>query len=156
MPPTFDHLKKNYPVESREALFRALGGGWPALIPDPERKYQNTCAIRMSVALKRSGVAIPGAYAEMKQGDGTPIVIKVKTMQKLVASLYGEPWGMSKPPGIPLKASDIPNKTGIIVYHAGWSDATGHFDLWTGRGFVGKGNLGDVAEGFDIALWFVP
>lgn len=88
----------------------------------------------------------------MKQGDDTPIVIKVKTMQKLDASLYGEPsWG----PGTPLKVSDIPQKTGTIVYHVGWHDATGHFDLWAGKGFVGNGNFADVADGFGIALWFV-
>lgn len=153
MAPTFAQLKKNYPIEPREVLFRTLGGKFPDLIKDPEKKYRNTCAIRMSVALKRSGVNIPVAYRELQQNDGSPIVIKVLTLQTLIASLYGEPWGMSKKPGTPLKAADIPKRTGIIAYHVGWSDATGHFDLWTGTDFIGSGNMGDVADGFDIALW---
>lgn len=151
--PTFAALKNGYPKEDRATLFRALGGQWPSLIAD-ERNYRNTCALRMSVALTRAGVAIPAQYREAIQGDGTPLVLKVATMAKLVTALRGEPtWGMSKNPGTTIRAADLPGSSGILAYHVQWSDASGHVDLWTGRGFVGAGNLDDVGQGFSLAFW---
>jgi hypothetical protein len=152
MKPSFASLRKGYPTEDRAALFRALGGQWPDLIPNTAN-YGNTCALRLSMALKRAGIAIPPAFKEGLAGDGSPLVIKVATMGKLVTSLFGQPWGMSKPPGAPLEASDLPTFSGIVAYHVQWRDATGHVDLWTGRGFVGSGNLADVRQGFEIAIW---
>ena len=76
-------------------------------------------------------------------------------MGSLVESLFGpSSWGMSRQPGDPFSPSIIPKYTGIIVYHALWKDATGHFDLWTGKGFLGTGNFDSLKESaFDIELW---
>jgi type II secretory pathway component PulF len=54
----FAVLMKAYPRKrdtDHDALFRLLG--WDDLIPNPA--YANTCAIRVSLALLRSGVHIP-------------------------------------------------------------------------------------------------
>jgi hypothetical protein len=149
---TFPNLKAHYPTLPKSELFKALGGQWPKLVNDPA--YANTCAIRLSVALKSAGASIPADLKEAIDGTGSPLVIRVRTMERLVRQLLGQSyWGMSKQPGIPVRPDDIPNKSGIIVYHAKWADATGHFDLWTGSAFVGAGNLSDVADGYDLALW---
>ena len=152
MPIRFADLKSAYPNEERPDLFAALGGEWPRLVDDP--RYRNTCAIRLSIALKAVGAAIPNNLREAIDGRGSPLVIRVRTMEQLVTRLFGQSyWGMSKPPGVPVRASDLPARTGIIAYHAQWADATGHFDLWTGSHFVGAGELDDVQDGFDIQLW---
>jgi len=146
----FKDLKNNYPLEDRAALYKKLGGDWPGNVDNPA--YKNTCAVRLSVALKRSSVALP--FKDGIEGNGSPIIFKVATMGRAVKELFGEPtWGMSKPPGAVLKATDLPRFSGIVVYHVAWSNATGHFDLWTGSGFVGEGKFKDIAEGMDIAVW---
>ena len=152
--PTFAQLQAAYPTQKIEPFFRSLGGEWPSKVSEPS--YRNTCAVRLSFALRKAGWTIPPRFREAMQGDGAPLVLKVETMGKLITALFGEAtWGMSKQVGAPLKASDLPGHAGIIAYHVAWKDATGHVDLWTGKGFVGSGNLGDVKDGFDIALWRV-
>ena len=84
--------------------------------------------------------------------DGRAIIIKVETMWNFMHAEFGVPtWGMSKIPGTEVQ---VPVEKGIIVYHKAFSDATGHFDLWTGTGFVGAGKMSDVTDGFDVALWY--
>lgn len=145
----YDTLAPHYPKLSKKELYDQLGGQWPSLVDNPN--FQNTCAIRLSVAFHAAGYSIDNQYKEAIAGDGRNIIIKVKTMWDYVSATVGEfYWGMSKNPGTPV---DIPVKKGIIVYHAAFSDATGHFDLWNGVGFVGSGDLNDVTNGFDLALW---
>lgn len=151
---TFEKLHANYPTQGRSELFHDLGADWIPLIDNPN--YQNTCSIRLSVALNKSGQFVDKTYREALTGSGQSIVLKVSTMGRLVQASFGDPWGMSKEVGQTLASSDIPARKGIIAYHANWSDATGHFDLWHGTGFVGSGNLDDVASGYDIALWMLP
>lgn len=149
---SFSKLRQNYPAAPKAEFYQSLGGQWPNLVNDP--KYANTCAIRLSVAFMRSGLAIPQQYKEAITGNGEPLAIKVKTMGQVVNALIGKSyWGISKEPG---KSVDIPARSGIIAYHVAWSDATGHFDLWTGSGFVGSGNMSDIKDGFDVELWSLP
>ena len=154
---TFAPLKQAYRTHRRADLFRKLGGGWPAEID--KEKYVNTCAIRMSEALKDAGATIPASFKEAMRGDGSPIVVYVKTMRKVVQALLGEPtWGMSKQEEQALTAADLPKQTGIIAYHVSknvWDDATGHFDLWTGTAFVGEGKFSDIAKGYALEFWRV-
>lgn len=143
-------LKDNYPHEDRATLYNSMGGEWPTLVDHPN--YQNTCAIRMSLAFHSSNLPIPSSYQEAITGDGKSIVLKVETMWNFVISAYGQPtWGMTKIPGTP---ASIPVEQGIVVYHAAFSDATGHFDLWTGTDFVGAGKMEDVQNGYDLGLWY--
>lgn len=149
---SFYDLSEYYPTLPKSDLFSALGGQWPQLKNNPN--YNNTCAIRLSVALKMAGLPVPNQFKEAIDGKGNPLILKVVTMSKFLESSLGpQYWGMSKEPSVPLKMSHIPKISGIIVYHASWSDATGHFDLWDGYNFVGNGNLDGVRDGFDIALW---
>ena len=54
----FESLELNYPKEPKNELYAALGGEWPSLVDNPN--YQNTCAIRMSVAFHAAGYRFSG------------------------------------------------------------------------------------------------
>ena len=59
MRPPFHTLERNYPRHDdidKAQLFHEIG--WDDLIDNPD--YDNTCAIRMSLALIKSGVLVPG------------------------------------------------------------------------------------------------
>ncbi|GAB3437871.1 type VI secretion system amidase effector protein Tae4 [Massilia solisilvae] len=64
---SFAVLKQNYPRKidvDHDALFREIG--WDDLIGNPA--YENTCATRVSLALIRSGITIPGGRIAIKKG----------------------------------------------------------------------------------------
>lgn len=146
----FDELVDGYPTQGPAELFSSLGGEWPSLVGNPN--YKNTCAIRLSVALNSAGYKIPTKFREGMTGTGDGLIIKVRTMWDYMMETFGTfAWGMSKNEGT---AVQIPAQKGVIVYHAAFTDATGHFDLWSGTDFVGTGSLDDVASGFDLALWY--
>lgn len=145
---SFDALRANYPTMPKEQFFKLLGGQWPSLLDD--KMYRNTCAARLSYALHGAGVAIPAKYQEAIDATGASLIIKVKTMGELMNELFPVHWAMSKIEG---SAIDMPASQGVIAYHVKWDNATGHFDLWTGKEFVGEGRLKDVADGYDIVLW---
>ena len=146
---SFDALRRHYPTGTQSELFKALGGEWPSLIGKPN--YENTCAVRMSVAHFRAGTDIPRKYREAMDGRGNTIVLKVPTFRNFVAAEYGESdWGMSKPVGGDLTKDDLPQKTGILAYHFKEQHVNGHFDLWTGKSFVGTGNFSDISAGFTV------
>jgi hypothetical protein len=63
----FNVLAANYPRRddiSHDDLFREIG--WDKLISD--RQFDNTCATRMSLALIKCGVVIPGARMPIRKG----------------------------------------------------------------------------------------
>jgi hypothetical protein len=74
MKPAFATLRYNYPPRAtidRAALYKAIG--WDALIA--VTAYQNTCATRVSLALIRSGMRIPGRLTILK-GEHTGRMIE--------------------------------------------------------------------------------
>jgi hypothetical protein len=65
MKPPYHVLRENYPrKDSRELLFADIG--WSDLTNNPA--YWDTCAIRMSTALLRTGVTLPGARMQAHAG----------------------------------------------------------------------------------------
>lgn len=153
MTANFDVLRANYPLMPKDSLFDELGGQWPDL--KTNANYNNTCAIRLSHSFNKSGDLIPSKFKEALDGKGRNIILKVSTFNKFAVEKYGEfSWGISKPPGGDFPIDQLPSMyKGLIVYHADFGHATGHFDLWTGSSFVGSGNVDDIREGFDIAVW---
>lgn len=64
----FSALMKNYPsnrVVGRDVLFKQIG--WDDLIKNGN--FTNTCAIRVSLALIRSGVTIPSERMPIRAGE---------------------------------------------------------------------------------------
>lgn len=150
----YGDLKRFYPTMEKKALFDLLGGEWPLLVSNPN--YNNTCAVRLSFAMIKSGMSIPKKHREGIDGDNNNLIIKVATFNLFLTNLIGDfDWGMSKPPGSSISVSDLPKQTGIIIYHVHWDDATGHIDLWDRNNFIGSGNFDDIKDGYSVHLWKV-
>lgn len=155
MAASYNDLISHFPKKNIDtsALFDKLGGEWPSLKDDV--RYENTCTIRISHALNESGNPVPRKYQQAIDGASRSIIINVSKFNEYMIETYGEStWGISKQQKADFPLSDIPSEyKGIIVYHAKFAHATGHFDIWTGSEFLGLGNRGDIAKGFDIQLW---
>ena len=157
----FSTLWDNYPMESHDDLFNnVLGGGWPALIGNSA--YDNTCTIRLSVTLNRSGFKVPSSFGQTDGGltdqNGDNIIIRVPTGEALVNSLFGESyWGMSRNPGSLIDLSDVPYETGILIYRVmPGADAAGHIDLWNQNGCRNDCHSSFAVSSYAIALWKLP
>lgn len=91
--------------------------------------FTNGCAIRMSYAFNYSGVEIPkSGYGATSSGrDGKWYLYRVADMINFVKAKIG---------GTPLvgtAAADFKGKKGVIIFSGcGWTDATGHVDLFDG------------------------
>ncbi len=91
--------------------------------------FTNGCAIRMSYAFNYSGIAVSSSDGAVSSGaDGKWYLYRVADMINFVKKHIG---------GTPLKgtkASDFAGKKGVIIFTGcGWSDATGHVDLFDGN-----------------------
>jgi hypothetical protein len=157
----FSTLWDNYPLEEHDDLFTdVLGGGWPALIGNPS--YLNTCTIRLSIALNRSGFKVPASFGQQDGGltdkNGDNIIIRVPTGEALVRSLFGDSyWGMSRNPGSPIDLIDVPHETGILVYRVmPGADAAGHIDLWNKNDCRIDCHSTFAVSSYEIALWKLP
>ena len=156
---TFTQLIQNYPKEEKAILFRQkLGGGFVDLVDN--ENYNNTCAIRISMMLNRIGgnYAIPRQLGVGDGGhrdkDGKHILIKVKTAHDFVVTKFGQPfWGMTKNPGFPLDYSAIPKEKGILMYHANFSNAFGHIDLWDINSCVYNCPAEDIQQSYRVSFW---
>lgn len=114
MKPSFQLLWKNYPRAgevSRAQLFSEIG--WDSLADDPA--YANTCAIRMSCALQKSGVSIESS-AGMKGLKGAmknkAIEVRQDKLSEQLKLLWGKP--------VVLPQTDVENsmgeKDGVISF----------------------------------------
>jgi hypothetical protein len=156
---TFQHLIDTYPTEEKNELFTdILAGGFTDLINNSN--YNNTCAMRISVMLN----SLPGNYsvnAQWGTNDGghkdqvnNHILIKVKSAHDYVKLKFGEPfWGMTKEPGSLLDYSTIPRERGILMYHANFSNAYGHIDLWDKDSCVYNCPTADIQLSYMISFW---
>ncbi|PWF45089.1 T6SS effector amidase Tae4 family protein [Massilia glaciei] len=126
MKPSFAILFKGYPLRSalkRDVLYDSLG--WADL--KTHSGYQDTCAIRLSVALAAAGVAIPGRLT-IKAGPlkGKP----VEPGQRVLSNILRRLWG---PPEV-FKSADeardgIGNRTGVASFFRINGTPQGHIDL---------------------------
>ncbi|MCB9958762.1 MAG: hypothetical protein H6843_09185 [Rhodospirillaceae bacterium] len=93
MKPSFIRLWLNYPRKSRyplKALFESIG--WDAYVDN--ENYQNTCAIRMSIALQLSGVDVKssaGMSALAGPIKGKKIEIRQDKLSDYLESIWGSP-----------------------------------------------------------------
>jgi len=137
--PNFYKVWEGYPsqheVPSPELLPQLGFGSW----------VTNTCSIRTSLALRNIGLE-PGEIAKSKWvAKGKRYLIRVAEVQPFLEATFGRPI-VSGGPGVPTDQTDgegnrifdhpasFQGKAGIIHYwDCGWSDATGHFDVWDGK-----------------------
>lgn len=95
--------------------------------------FKNACAIRLSYAIHEAGGIITKADGAVSSGaDSKWYLFRVTDMEKYVKRISKE-----KVEGT--KLSDFSGKKGFIVFlNCGWSDATGHIDLFDGTQVEGK------------------
>lgn len=144
--PKWDVLKIHYPAFEAGTVFKNIGG--KVELNYDIRVFKNACATRVSKALNGAGgvhlipffKAIgPNGKLEAQVSSGKNknwYIFRVKMLVQHLTSRYGKP-EESKPSEYKTKLS---GRKGIIVFEVtGWSDATGHADLWDGSKCLWKG-----------------
>lgn len=149
----FDTMWERYPEPSGEAeVVKALIGGevnvgW----------VTNTCCVRLSRSLNAAGFPVPGNVAglvTLRGADGLRYALRVEETRKYLTRTYGDPQIVVPltPPAEP--PQEISGRQGILCFQVkGWSDATGHFDLWNGQECRHHAYF-DLA--WRVLLWTVP
>lgn len=104
----------------------------------------NFCCIRVSHALMTAGhtINIESSYYDDNKNY---YIIKCDTMETYMQDNFGDPTTL-------IDEASAAGKTGIIFFKkCGFSDATGHFDLWNGSETAYKSYFDRAQEG--IFLW---
>jgi hypothetical protein len=148
--PLFSKIQANYLGDNYTSaeIYRLIGGKvYLNYLSDPQ-KYANSCALRISYALNKSGYKIPFMKGKVGSGsDGNWYIYRVSDLAEYMTNTYGAPDvnGTIK--------SSFKDLQGIIQFEVnGWNDATGHFTIWDGNN-VGHGDYFEQSHG--IHLWIL-
>lgn len=144
--PTWEKLRANYPALPANVVFEKIGG--KVGLNYELGIFSNACAIRVSKALNGSGVehkiprynAIgPEGKMSLQVSSGQNkfwYIFRVKILTKYLSEKYFSPEELTPEEHL----EKIKGRKGIIIYQVnGWSDATGHADLWDGIKCVYEG-----------------
>jgi hypothetical protein len=123
--PPFAELWSHYPRGDSSTAKATIGGNinmdW----------VTNTCVVRVCHALIMAGFEITSAHGltTARGGNGKRYGFRVSEFEPYLRAEVGPPTLTMASP----KASHFGGMSGIICFEvSGWSDATGHFDLWNG------------------------
>jgi hypothetical protein len=128
--PRFSTLMGRYPrATRREELFADIG--WRDLINNPA--YEDTCAIRMSYALLKAGVMLPGA--RMKAKGGSLNGRRIEPGQAKLSNILKKIWGTPEVYRNEAAArTGIGKRTGVASFFRISGGDGGHIDLiWMGE-----------------------
>lgn len=155
--PNWHVLKMHYPAKGAGAVFKSVGG--KVELNYDIGVFSNACATRVSKALNDAGGVhlIPYFKAIGPKGKLEPqvssgknkkwYIFRVKMLIKHLTSTYSNPEEFTRSE-YKLKLNE---RKGIIIFEViGWSDATGHADLWNGTKCLWKG-YGGIAN--KILFW---
>lgn len=147
--PDPSRLIANYPHGEADQVKRNIGGGVNASY------ITNTCAIRLSRAFNYSGAEVPkgAGMLTVRGADKKNYALRVAEFRKWLESRYGRP--TLSAPGKRSHENDAPpsfqGRKGVICFvDCGWSDASGHLDLWDGQKCVGHAYFDKARE---VYLW---
>jgi len=126
--PPYDLLHKHYPDSvsvPAEELFRWIGH--TDKMKDP--KWQNTCAIRVSLALLGTGMTLPGAFLPVRAGKYAGRNLEIR--QDVLADRLLRAWGEPERFGAALLRDRVRMRRGLIRFVQLWGpfDPQGHIDL---------------------------
>lgn len=152
----FDKMWDAYPNpgEGADAAKHTIGGG-----ADVDH-ITNTCVLRVSRSFNESGNPIPRNSSDeivtVRGRDGKNYALRVREFAKYMRRKYGPPQLVHTYPGG--EGGEIPpeffGKQGVIMFDVeGWTDATGHFDLWNGTRTRHAEYFNRARE---VSLWIVP
>lgn len=123
--PSFDAIWNAFPHGTAAEVKQLIGGNVNA------DWITNTCTIRVSRALNYAGFAIPSTVPGLntvRGGDRKRYAYRVAELRRYLRAVLGRPTVSGTDPAL------FAGKKGIIMFEVrGWSDATGHFDLWDGE-----------------------
>jgi len=150
--PPWNSLLKNFPNHEASKVFTDIGG--KVKLNYDIGVFTNACATRVSKALNFSGEKYRIPYFKTKNSAGEDVVqvssggkkywyiFRVKALIEYLTQTYGNP-NIMAPAGF---KNALSGKKGIILFEvSGWSDASGHADLWDGNKVVGS-DYGDKAN----------
>ncbi|MEW6761429.1 MAG: T6SS effector amidase Tae4 family protein [Pseudomonadota bacterium] len=159
--PSWADMRKHYPDKNirTEVLYDTMiGGRFKGAYK--LAAYENTCAVRMSYALNRSGLKMgeaPSTDGSPKGADGYRYWIRVSdlkphlikqfkgadeelTLPTIPASMIGnvpamrEKYSKRRDLAQAWLDTKLAGRNGIVVFDVtGWGNASGHFTLWDGK-----------------------
>lgn len=147
----FRRMWDEFPRGTSDEVKKRIGGSVDAAW------ITNTCAIRVSRCLNYAGQPLPVKYPGMttlKGGDGKRYGFRVRELKLYLRGVHGAP---AVSHAVTDESGAVPaaftGKQGIICFDVtGWSDATGHFDLWDGATCASHGYFERASK---IHLWAV-
>ena len=120
-------------TDSAERVASVIGGQVDQNIhsPDPSLRWKNTCAVRMSYILNKSGALIPKIAGQTVSGaNGHQYFYRVVNLIDYLKMQWGQPEVVKYPQ---LGGGTLTGKKGIILFEvSGWYDARGHATLFNG------------------------
>lgn len=98
---------------------------------DPQQRWSNTCAVRMSYILSQSGLFIPKIKGRTVSGtDKRQYFYRVRDLISYLKQRWGQAEVMEYPPS---GGGALGGRKGVILFEvSGWSDAQGHATLFDG------------------------
>lgn len=180
--PSWDDMRSHYPgasVPTATLYDQKIRGPFIKLYEHPA--YQNTCAVRMSYALNRSGAPLARSASSggsVRGGDKYWYWIRVAELKaELTRRFQGADEELTLTP-VPAKAfgnneemarlfdvrvqqgkrfieTRLAGRCGIVAFDvAGWGDASGHFTLWDGEaGQLAYANGHDEPDSASYYFW---
>lgn len=121
------------PTNSGAKVAQTIGGFVERNVnnPDPQRRWSNTCAVRMSYILNQAGLLIPSKPGKTVSGaDGRHYFFRVKDLIDFLKTSWGPAEIVKYPPS---GGGALSGKKGLILFEvSGWADAQGHATLFNG------------------------
>lgn len=155
--PKWKELLSHYPNDDAKTVFTDIGG--KVKLNYDIGVFKNACATRISKALNFSLGNHEIPFFKTKDSDGNDVV-QVSSGGKKLWYIYrvkaliiylSETYGSSRNIDVKNYKNDLKGKQGIIIFEIkGWSDATGHADLWDGTKAV-RDDYG--AKAHKIRFW---
>ena len=158
--PSWADMERHYPgsqVKTPELYDQMIGGRFKGLYLTPG--YQNTCAVRMSYGLNRSGLKLgnaPSQGGSIAGPDGYQYWIRVSDLKEYLSKQFkgaDEELRLSPIPALLIGDNEtlsnrfkervktakawldgrLTGRSGVVAFEVtGWGDASGHFTLWNG------------------------
>lgn len=114
------------------AFYESLGGDFPALLEGPY-DMSNTCAAKLSEAMRLAGIKIPNGGKNTVKGAWGYYYANAKKMSTFFKEHF-------KNPGISIKYNEYVNY-GIVYQDGGFRNASGHVDV------IFKGHVAGTSNG---------
>lgn len=155
LPMTYSSLQSSYPTTGTPSqMYNSVGGQVAKAYNDAEAKdpsnnaYANTCALRMSVALNKSGNDLDTKVKNSKGqtmytlegSDNKDYALRKNDVKDYMKGKYGgaDISTKSTDKDFDAQIAKIQGQKGVIVFDVtGWGNATGHVTIYDGSGNCG-------------------